>query len=170
MPSLSRKKYFVYLLGLDPLHIFYVGKGSGNRPYMHAGEARANILTLKCAVIRFLRRNHRSYGVRIAHETDDETLAYWHEMKTITSYPPGSLTNLITGYRKPEYQLEVKADTGAFVGYLIHTKTGEEVAYLSARFEETVQRRAAVAYDNLVLPSYFKTIGYKIPSYFTKKV
>jgi hypothetical protein len=163
MPSLAQPKYFVYELSLDRArkYVFYVGKGCGNRPDHHRFDARANRLTLKSAVIRFLLRNKTTYWISFVYRTDDETQAYWHEMKCITAHAPGSLTNLITGYRKPEYRLDIVSSPGGLQGYLIRTKTNEEVGYVTARSEQSINTKAARIYDRIVLRPYFKTIGYK---------
>jgi hypothetical protein len=52
--------------------VFYVGKGTGDRPYAHDGEARNHYLSLKCAVIRSLYAQGQPYWIYIVRETDDE--------------------------------------------------------------------------------------------------
>src|SRR5690348_12474172 len=95
--------YYIYTLGLneDRSQVFYVGKGKGARVQEHIGEAKSGLLTPKSAIIRHLIQTKQACWYHILAETEDEHLALWFEMRTITSYPYGALCNLLGGPRRP---------------------------------------------------------------------
>lgn len=85
-PIISPARYFVYILERpDPDgRPFYVGKGTGNRPYEHFSEARAgNCTCRKCIIIRGILRLRREPTITYAFRTDDEREAFKVELTTI---------------------------------------------------------------------------------------
>jgi NUMOD3 motif len=88
-----RGKYYVYLLiRPDTDEVFYVGKGKGMRVFDHEKDARLNIHSHKCNIIR-------KHGVRYAFTGvfDNETEAYATERKTIAAIGVARLTNKTNG-------------------------------------------------------------------------
>lgn len=168
MQILARKKYFVYTLALDNKgrHVFYVGKGSGQRPHDHANEAFRDVYSLKCAVIRYLFDHKLTYWIHIAEETDDEDEAFWLEKKTITAYPYRSLVNVVHGsYKAPKLIPRVSPLFDALLGTLTNASTGEIVSEIIERHPEHIEPRLIYAYDRLVVPPYFRHIRYQFLEY-----
>ncbi len=162
MPSLARKKYFVYSLSMDRpgKYVFYVGKGSGNRPYAHGIEARDFYPSLKCAVIRYLYAHNEPYHIRYVYDTDDEEEAYWREMKTIVKYPVGTLCNVFGSYRTPSHRIYVTPEGGGWWhGVLLNAKS-EQLFEVARTTPTGVSRDLIIKHDEIVLPPYLEKIQY----------
>ena len=92
------KQYYVYQL-IDPRtnKPFYIGKGKGKRIDAHEKEARSNIISPKCNMIREI----ESSGLKIIKEIikyfDKENTAYNYEKKLIKKIGLDNLTNLTEG-------------------------------------------------------------------------
>jgi hypothetical protein len=172
MPSLARKKFFVYELSMDRpgKYVFYVGKGSGKRPNDHGREAAGFSLSLKCAVIRYLYAHNDNYWINYVYDTDDEEEAYWYEMKTITLYPHGTLCNVFASYRPTSpYRMEMKEFNGWPRGFLVDAKTGKRIYESSRQYTNSILSDLAGEHDRIVLPPYLKKICYQSPAKVKKR-
>lgn len=104
-------KYYVYQL-IDPRDSlpFYIGKGTGNRINQHEKEAKANIDSKKCEVIREI----ESLGLSVIKEKikffDDEEKAYLYEKSLIDSIGLNNLTNISGGISKYNKNFADSAD------------------------------------------------------------
>src|ERR1051325_8247770 len=67
------KRFYVYTLGHPNGMIFYVGKGSGNRPQHHLCEARGrDCYCAKCKIIRKIWKEHLEVEIECVFESDSE--------------------------------------------------------------------------------------------------
>jgi hypothetical protein len=96
-------KYYVYEL-IDPRDkkVFYVGKGQHKRMYAHVQAVRVGRIPNKANhhlyhKIKQLLDEHYEPLYNKVFETDDESLAYDHEIKQIAFYGISNLCNLSTG-------------------------------------------------------------------------
>ncbi len=94
---MSEKRWYVYTLCRPDGSPFYVGKGSGQRVYCHAAEARRGHNCHKCNIIRKIWAQGERIQYRIALRTEDETTAFEHERELIASYGRANLANLSDG-------------------------------------------------------------------------
>lgn len=100
MPILVEPRYFVYEL-VDPRDgsVFYVGKGTGKRPYAHAAEARAHNFKNPAKVKRILEifDTGQEVEIRYVHVDLYEREAYRLEREQIASHGLKNLTNISRG-------------------------------------------------------------------------
>lgn len=97
----AQKKYYVYTLAFpDEMggHVFYVGKGTGNRLLSHEIETRNGGRSRKCQAIRKIWSNSYEVQRNIVFESDVEqdTLIYeWAGINMIwsSSYLTNTLAN-----------------------------------------------------------------------------
>ena len=160
------KKYYVYVLSMsaDGDQAFYVGKGTKKRYANHGSEAKLGECSPKCAVIRYLFRNLGWYYHGFAFETDDENEALWYEMKTITSYPYGTLCNAAG---RPHYPVKVEPlhfNGVCWRGQVEYTpiKGGfaDELFIANEASRERAARLMSNEYDRGMLPYFWKYSKY----------
>lgn len=161
-PRISEFPYFVYGLLFPDGRIFYIGKGTDDRPYNHIGEARSGHLCLKCAVIRQILAQGHDISCVVLFETSDSDLALWCEMRAITSLPYGALCNANGGSRSHLVQVTQSSEYiwDAEVFQLQGTKQGRRIIAETDETRIACQLRAAPYYDALVLPGYLERVIY----------
>lgn len=95
-------KYYVYQL-IDPNTNlpFYIGKGSGNRAYMHNKFKDGNQNPYKDRYIKKLHQQGLEPVVDIVQYFDNENDAYTYEENLTESIGLGNLTNLVAGGHPP---------------------------------------------------------------------
>jgi hypothetical protein len=91
---------------------FYVGKGSGNRMYMHLQETKENTENyLKWCKIQSILNNGYRPIIDIVFESDDEESCYNEEKRLIEQYgrfvDGGILTNMCFDQRPPTYSAKL---------------------------------------------------------------
>lgn len=100
------ERYFVYEL-VDPRDgsIFYVGKGSKDRPDQHVRQALKGKRSRKCDRIREILAAERAVQHNIVRRFADEAEAYAYEIERIAELGLANLTNVLPGgwgsYSKP---------------------------------------------------------------------
>lgn len=161
----SSMRYYVYALSLseDGDHVFYVGKGTNQRANQHVQDAVNGELSPKCAVIRHVRRQGLDCWYHILFETDDEQHAYWHEMNAITSYPYGSLCNVMGGSISP-IKVVLNPPRGLVIdweGELYRRESDGRTTLIADMMgtREKVLRTLHPIYDAEVLPTYLSRLG-----------
>jgi hypothetical protein len=92
------RPFFVYEL-VDPRDgvIFYIGKGSKNRPAHHTRDAKAGKKTAKCHRIREILADGLEVGVVIVKRFRAEAVAFAYEKKQIELHGLDNLTNMQPG-------------------------------------------------------------------------
>jgi hypothetical protein len=92
------KQYYVYQL-VDPRNNkpFYIGKGQGKRIDAHEREAKANIISPKCNLIREIELEGLKIVKHIVKYFAVEMSAYKYEKKLIKKIGLSNLTNLTEG-------------------------------------------------------------------------
>jgi len=92
------KQYYVYQL-IDPRNNkpFYIGKGSGKRIDAHEKEARYNVISPKCKMIREIESFGLQIGKEIVKYFVQESSAYNYEKRLIKKIGLDNLTNLTEG-------------------------------------------------------------------------
>ena len=97
--TITQKKYYVYLYRYpDEMggHVFYVGKGTGDRILTHEIEAAKGYRGRKCEVIRAIWGNGYQVQKQIVYETDIQQDALIYERASINTIWAGPyLTNTI---------------------------------------------------------------------------
>ena len=95
---MSEGVFYVYHL-IDPRdgEVFYVGKGSGNRPESHTIEAKRGVSSMKCDRIRAILDSGSSVQADIVRRFEDEAEAYSFEAYEITRIGRENLTNIAPG-------------------------------------------------------------------------
>lgn len=88
VPVVPTKQYFVYALRRPPNgYPFYVGKGTGNRPYEHLSEAaRSECHCRKCQIIQLIHKMRREVLITYEYETNDPHDALRHEQALIREW------------------------------------------------------------------------------------
>jgi len=97
MSSLPQKRFYVYTLTDPQNHIFYVGKGTGDRIHQHETEARSVCACHKCCKIRKIWRAGEQIRKYYVFETDDEREAYQEEERLIQEIGMRNLCNKTVG-------------------------------------------------------------------------
>jgi len=102
-PHVSAKlKYYVYIYR-DPSNgaIFYVGKGKGNRAFMHLHDKSERRKAIRIAEIR---KTGKEPVIEIlTHDLDDEESALKVEAAIIDLLGPKALTNEVRGHHASEF-------------------------------------------------------------------
>lgn len=150
-------RYYVYALSLSEDHdaVFYVGKGTGPRVRIHLNEAQSGHLCPKCAIIRHLLSKKERYWYLIDLETDDERYALWYEMKLITSFPYGSLCNLIGGQGSPvTYSVELTPKGWSGILW----RDGEVIAQEYGATPKITEALLQSTYDHIAVSHYLPKI------------
>lgn len=95
-------KYYVYKL-IDPRSntVFYVGKGTGNRAYLHAKFKDGNNNYYKDSLIKELHKQELEPTVEIVEYFADEKEAYEYEDRLIENIGIDNLTNITEDARPP---------------------------------------------------------------------
>lgn len=112
-----QKKYYTYTHAY-PLemggHVFYVGKGTGDRILEHEIEARNDGRSRKCQVIREIWARGYQVQKEIIFETDIEQEAFIYEWACITMiYASPWLTNTLANvyaHELSDFEQELKAE------------------------------------------------------------
>lgn len=93
-----QKQYYVYQL-IDPRNNkpFYVGKGQGKRIDAHEKEAKANVISPKCNLIREIELEGLKIVKHIVKYFAVEMSAYKYEKRLIKKIGLSNLTNLTQG-------------------------------------------------------------------------
>lgn len=115
------KRFYVYQLEDTEGSVFYVGKGTGDRPFSHIREAERGCWCSKCIAIR----DAEEVTIRFVYETDDELAAYKYEAALIDEYGVENLTNI-----KPEAGARIRHKYGPEKKYRRTAKT-PQVAVVS---------------------------------------
>lgn len=95
--SYSTRRFYVYILARPNGKPFYVGKGSGDRVFMHDTEARTGHRCYKCNIIRKIWKSGGEVQRYMMLETDDEQEALAYEVELIALYGRKTLANLTDG-------------------------------------------------------------------------
>jgi hypothetical protein len=152
----STRRFYVYILARPNGKPFYVGKGSGDRVFMHDTEARAGHACHKCNVIRKIWKSGGEVQRYMMLETDDEQEALAYEVELIALYGRKTLANLtdggegVAGYaykRTPETIEKVRASLQAYYAARPEERAriGERIRADAATPEGRAKRVAARA-------------------------
>lgn len=114
-------KYFVYEL-VDPRTdtVFYVGKGTGDRPLGHQREAKAGKPGIKCDRIREILAAGCDVHIRFPQYFADEAAALRCEASTIARYGLATLTNIrpkgfLSGITELSYDCQMARALGTII-------------------------------------------------------
>lgn len=96
---MNSKTHYVYTLSYPPIgehasEVFYVGKGTKSRLFMHEDEAASGTQSRKCDIIRSIWSQGGQVLKTIVYSTKVEMDALVYEWVLINMvFPPGTLTN-----------------------------------------------------------------------------
>lgn len=96
-PQSITKTFYVYILARPDGRPFYIGKGAGQRIFVHAQEARRGHVCHKCNTIRKIWKQGGVIQQYIVLETDDEQEAFAYERDLIALHGRDMLCNLTDG-------------------------------------------------------------------------
>lgn len=128
---ITQKKYYTYTLAYPNEmggHVFYIGKGTGDRMLTHEMEAKHGYRGRKCRIIREILANGYQVQKNIVYETDIEQEALIYEWAGINMIWAGPhLTNTVANaysreLNKIEKQKRIQFKPKSVSQYTVLTK------------------------------------------------
>lgn len=121
-PIIPSKRYFVYALAHPNGRIFYIGKGTKQRPQAHLKEARkGHCICPKCRVIHGIWKERLEVVISYIFQTDDEGEAYEAERRAIYEHRRNyQLCNVESNRRNQKPRTEDLAANMTLAEYISH--------------------------------------------------